>query len=110
MLDAGKFDKFVTVEQRTDTRSASGAVVPSWSTYLRAWAQSLYRGGREFVAAAQMHSDLDAVFVIRAGAWGVTNQMRVNYGGRYFDILSVDDLSDRDRVRLICREGQRQGS
>ena len=109
MIDARRLDRQITIEQRTDTRTASGAVSTAWGTYLTTYAQVAYSGGKEFAAARQMHSDTDAVFVIRSGG-AVTNRMRVNYQGRFFDILGVDDLSDKDRVRLICREGQRQGS
>ena len=110
MLNPGKFDRQISIEQATETRSASGAVSHTWSTYLNCYAMAAWRGGKEFAAAVQMHSETDAVFIIRAGNWIVTNRMRVNWQGRYFDILAVDDISDKDRVRLICREGQRQGS
>lgn len=109
MINAGRLDRQITIEQRTDTRTASGAVSSTWSTYVTAYAQVAYTGGKEFAAAKAIHSETDAVFIVRSGG-AITNRMRVNYQSRYFDILAVDDLSDRDKVRLICREGQRQGN
>lgn len=109
MINAGRMNRQITIEQRTDTRAASGAVVPTWGTYATVYAEVAFTGGKEFSAAKQAHAEVDTVFVIRVGC-SVNNRMRVNYQGRYFDILAVDDITDLDRVRLICREGQRQGS
>jgi SPP1 family predicted phage head-tail adaptor len=108
-MDARRFDKRITIESRTETRTSSGAITISWGRYLDTWAQSLYQGSREFVAASQVHSEVSAVFIIRSGA-AVDNRMRVNYQGQLFDIVAVDILSDVYWTRLICRDGQRQGS
>lgn len=109
MINAGRMNRQITIEQRTDTRAASGAVVPTWAAYVTTYAEVAFTGGKEFAAAKQAHSEVDTVFIIRSGGT-VTNRMRVNYQQRFFDILAVDDITDKDRVRLICREGQRQGS
>lgn len=109
MFDARRFDKRITIEQRSEARTGSGAVSVAWTAFLVAYASSLYQGGREFTAAAQVHGAVDAVFVMR-NVPGITNRMRVNFEGRLFDIIAVDNLSDRCFVRLICRDGQRQGS
>jgi SPP1 family predicted phage head-tail adaptor len=108
-IDAGSLTHRITIEQATETRSASGAVTRTWAELATVWAHPLYRGGREFMAAAQARADLACIWIIRAGV-AVTTKMRVKYDARYFDIVSVDDLSDVDRIRLHCIEGQRQGT
>lgn len=103
---AQRLNKKIVIEQAAVTRSASGAEVRTWSAIAGVWAEAAYQGGREMTAARTVHPEADVVWIIRAGRT-VTPKMRIRYGERLFDVVGVDDLSDRDRVRLICKEGAR---
>lgn len=103
-----EFSHQITVEQNTPTRTSAGGVTDVWTTFATKWAKPAYRGGREMAAALQVVPTADVVFVVRAPC-AATQKMRVKYGSRLFDVVGVDDLSDVDLVRLICKEGPRLG-
>lgn len=110
MIDAGQLTKRITIDEPTVSREAGKAgTTTTWAQVAEVWAQPLFRGGREFVAASQVHSDLEVIWVVRSGIT-IHNRMRVVHNGQVFDIISVDSLSDNDKVRLYCKSGQRQGS
>lgn len=105
-MSAQDYSKRIAIQVKgAATRSASGAVVQSWTTFQDRWAKPAYQGGREFEAARQVNPEVTAVWTVRAPC-AATPLMRVVYGTREFAIVSVDDLSDRHEVRLICREGK----
>lgn len=96
----------VTIEQNTPTRSASGQATDSWSTYKTAWGELNHVRGQEVFRSRQVHAEADHVFEFDwIDAQAVTVRMRVTYGSRTFDILSVNNLGERNRrVRLDLRE------
>lgn len=99
----------ITIEEPFETRSATGGVVTEWRTFAERWAKPSYAGGKEFPyrgqIAHQLLGEVDAAFVIRAPL-AVTNKMRVSMGSRKFNILAVDDISDRYFLTINCREGK----
>jgi SPP1 family predicted phage head-tail adaptor len=91
-------------------RSGSGAPVPKWQPLCTRWAAIAPQAGREFWAAKQMHSELTHLIKLR-GPLELQPTMRVRFGDRVFDILSVIDVEERHtEIRLVCKEGLRQGS
>lgn len=103
-MNIGELDKRIKIEQATETRSGTGAVIKSWATFLTAWAGIDPPKGREFFAAGQIQAEVTVRVRIRYRA-GVTPQMRVLFGTRVFDINSVID-PDEAHVELIlmCTE------
>lgn len=100
----------ITVESATVARTATGGEVKTWEVVAEVWAAATWKGGKELTAARTIHPDAEVVWLIRAGAAAVTPKMRIVYNARLFDVLGVDDLSDRDRVRIVCKEGKRLGT
>lgn len=103
-----EFSHRIVIEQSTPARTSSGGVTDVWTAYAERWAKPAYRGGREMAAALQVVPSADVVWIVRAPC-AATAKMRIVYGLRLFDIVAVDDLSDVDVVRLICKEGPRIG-
>jgi SPP1 family predicted phage head-tail adaptor len=68
------------------------------------WAGIITTGGKEFYAAQRLHAETTAVIKIRYRT-GLLPTMRIKYGERYFDILSINDVDEDHREMLIsCRE------
>ena len=103
-----EFSHRIIVEQNTPTRTSAGGVTDVWTTFATKWAKPVFRHGREMAAALQIVPTADAVWTVRAPC-AATPKMRVKFGNRLFDIVAVDDLSDVDLIRLICKEGPRLG-
>jgi SPP1 family predicted phage head-tail adaptor len=102
-MRAGTLRQSIIIEQVTETRTASGAVTETWSTYATLRARQAITGGREFTTAQQLHSELSVLFACRYKS-GVTSKMRVNHGGTYYGILSAYDPTGRGKeLQIACK-------
>lgn len=102
-MRAGTLRQSIIIEQATEARTGSGAVTESWATYATQRARQAITGGREFVTAQQLHSELSVLFVCRYKS-GVTSKMRVNHGGTYYDILAAYDPTGRGKeLQIACK-------
>lgn len=93
----------VTIEQATDG-SGFGNQNPTFSTYKNWRAVIEPLRGRELWRVQQVQADvthkLTGVYVA-----GVTPKMRIKFKSRYFNIESVINVGERNRVlELMCRE------
>lgn len=109
MLRSGHLRHRVAIEEYVPTRGASGAEKRAWTPYLFRWAGVAFRSGKEFAGARQVYSEAEVVFVLRAPL-DAKPMMRVVLHGEAFDVIAVDNYSDPDRVRLICKAGVRVGN
>jgi len=73
------------------------------------WASFEGINGNESFAAGQYLSESFYRVKIRP-LEGLTNKMRIVYGSRTFDILSIDDLSSRSEVWMRVKEGRSKGN
>ena len=104
----------VDVEQQSTTRDSHGQPTTSWSAYKSSIKVAIEPlRGREFFAAEQYNSDVTTrIRARKSDVTGVTAAMRVNFGGRYFNIHAVvdQDLADNSgEVQLMCGEGANDG-
>ena len=104
----------VNIEQRATTSDTHGQTTNTWavlSSSIRVAIEPLR--GREFFAAEQYSSDVTTrIRASKSDVTGVTAAMRVNFGGRLFDIHAVvdQDLADKSgEVQLMCSEGATDG-
>ena len=89
----------VTFKSRTSTQNAYGEEV-TWTTFKTVWAAVEPLLGKEYFAAEMVNSQVELKF----RCWyfnGLTNQMRVTYGGIDYDILSAINVSSLNREWLI---------
>ncbi len=102
-MRAGTLRQSISIEQATEGRDTFGAVTVSWATYATLRARLAITGGREFVTAQALHSELSTLFVCRYAS-GVTPKMRINHGGVYYDILAAYDPTGLGReLQLACK-------
>jgi len=100
----GKLRNRVTIEQVAETQDSDGSVIETWSNYAGAQAAIEPISGREYFAAQTTQADVTHRISLRYVS-GVTPKMRVKYGSRVFDILSVININERNReLQLMCRE------
>ena len=103
-MKAGKLDHLIIVEQNTPTRDAFGGLVDSWDTYATVWASVTPMIGVETYKSDQLNASITHKIVIRYLA-SLTTQMRINFGGRYLNIKSVQHIHERgDMMVLMCEE------
>ena len=102
----GRLRHRIAIERVTETRDTDGSVIETWSTYATVQASIDPISGREYFAAQSVQTDVTHRIVIRYLS-GIVPKMRVKYGSRIFDILSVINVSERNgELQLMCRESQ----
>jgi SPP1 family predicted phage head-tail adaptor len=102
----GRLRHRIAIERVTETRDTDGSVIETWSTYATVQASIDPISGREYFAAQSVQADVTHRIVIRYLS-GIVPKMRVKYGSRIFDILSVINVSERNgELQLMCRESQ----
>lgn len=96
----------ITLEQRPATTDSYGEQTLSWSTVMSGIpAKVSPLSGRELMASGAIASEITHRVVMRYLA-GVTEEMRVNFGGRYFAIKAILDEEERnEKLTLMCAEG-----
>lgn len=96
MIRAGRLRHRIALQQNTPTQADDGSRVDSWTTVATVWGELLESRGREYLAAQEAHSELDAKIRIRYRP-DVRPEWRAQFDGRTFDIQHVADLKGRRR-------------
>ncbi len=106
-MRAGRLHQRVTIEQVTgEARDGRGELTPTWGAFASNLPAAVVPlRGREFFEAHQENRELTHKIILRYLS-GVTAKMRVNYGGRYFDIVSPPiNVDEKNReLNLMCVE------
>jgi SPP1 family predicted phage head-tail adaptor len=103
-MKAGDLRHKVTIQQSLPDRDSYGTEVPRWSDFATVWAEVKDISGREYTAMQQAISNI-AVRVRIRYLGGVVPTMRVIYGSRTLDIVSVIDPDGRlIELHLMCQE------
>lgn len=105
----GRLRKRVTLEARSASQGTAGQPAGTWAPVATVWASIEPLSGREMLAAEAAQSEVSHRVTLRYRA-AITAAMRVNYGGRYFNIRAVRNINERDDVLILdCTEGQDSG-
>ena len=103
-MRAGSLRHLITVQTPTDTVDATGATKQTYGTLITAWAMIRPIRAKEYIAAGQVFTEMSHLITMRYYP-GVTTKCRVQFGTRYFDIMSVANTEERgETLSLICRE------
>lgn len=111
-MRAGRLDREIVLQQRTNAQDSFGQPVASWADVATVWAAKEDERGREYFAAQQLQAVAPTRFRIRyRGDLVTTTNHRVVYGGQVWDIRAVaQPPAPRDReVFLYCDTGLTQG-
>lgn len=104
-MRAGSLRHRIDIETLTNTPDEFGGEAGAWSAFASNVPASYEPlTGKEFFAAKQENSQVQARFRIRYQA-GIVPAMRVNFGGRLFNIESVIDPRGGNReLQLMAVE------
>lgn len=109
MVSIGKFDQRVTLRSRSVATDALGQDVITWVDVATVWAQRINWNSAEAVAASQTGDDTVVELHIRYRA-DVLTTWRLEWDGVGYDITSATPYGGRkDRTRLLCRRGVKDG-
>jgi SPP1 family predicted phage head-tail adaptor len=101
----GELRHYIAIEEPTEAVSAGGDVTQTWAVFAQVHARIETIGGGEAWAARQVYPTATTLMGIRY-LEGLTNRMRVSFGGRLFDINAIDpDAAEGERwMVLTCTE------
>lgn len=113
MINAGRLDQRITLQQRAAGVDALGQEASSWSDIATVWASASTKRGREFFAAGMVQSSSQVAFRIRwrAGVVGNSAGLRVVWNGQPYDITEPPQDVDGAHVAidLFGTTGARDG-
>jgi SPP1 family predicted phage head-tail adaptor len=102
----GEMTKRITVKYNAagDTKDANGDPVEDWQPLCTVWAKVEINSGREFYASRKVNAQWNGIFKF----WyrpGIDSTMKVFYGDREFDILTVLNPNEANvQTWLECKE------
>ena len=106
---AGRLRTPITIQKDTGTaRGSAGSPTPSWATHVKRMARVVPLDGREPHESGQKFSETRSRFEMRHvpqtdefGKTATTPKMRILWGTRIFDIVSVVGVEERRRMTHI---------
>jgi SPP1 family predicted phage head-tail adaptor len=76
----------------------------NWKTFIQVWAELQIGSGREFFGAKRINAELSGLAWTVQYVRGITSDMRVICSRGTFEITSVIDLRERNKVELQLRQ------
>lgn len=101
MLQAGKLNTRITIQQLAAGQDAVGQPVQNWTDVATVWANVRYNSGAESIKAGEDTSVVKASVRIRHRL-GVLASMRAVYGAEVFEIKAVLPNRLKGYVDLVC--------
>lgn len=103
-MQAGKLNKRVTIQSLTTTQDAAGGIIETWADSAIRWASIEPLRGREYWEAKKENAEVETRIRLRYLS-GILPNMRVEYGTRYYLIVSVINPKEKgEETELMCRE------
>lgn len=95
----------VSIQQQSATQDSYGEPVDTWTDVLTGiYAFVDPTGGNEFYAAQKINAEATYNVWLRYAS-GIKPSMRVVYGNKYFNIMYVQNIEERNKwIRLVCKE------
>ena len=103
MMQAGRLNRRVTLQQPAAGFDELGQPIPSWTDVATLWADIRMKSGLEAIKAGASVSVVQASIRVRYRA-GINAGMRVAHNLTAYEILAVQpDLGGREYVDLVCQ-------
>jgi SPP1 family predicted phage head-tail adaptor len=103
-MQAGRLRHRVTLQSYSESLSALGEPLKTWTDLATVWADVSPERGKEAIAAMQINASVMHRVRIRYRE-GLTPKMRVVFGTRTLQVEAVLNVDERDReLLLVCVE------
>lgn len=101
-IDAGRYDRQITIQQATVAQDTFGEPDETWATLAVVWAQVIPKTGREYFKADQRISEADTIFRIRYRS-DITSKMRISYNNQFYNINGMAELGRQEALEIIAQ-------
>lgn len=102
-MNFGALNERVIVQQSADATNSLGETIQSWATYATVWAGIDGASSQEALRAGQVGLSISHSVQMRYLS-GLTAQMRILWGARVLEIISVLEAESQSVHNLICQE------
>lgn len=104
-MKAGALRHAITIEVLTSSADEMGGQTRTWATHVSTWAEVAPARSNERFFGEQIEAVITHRITMRYQA-GITTQMRVLFGARYFQIKGIVNRDERSiMLDLMCEEG-----
>ncbi|ALY08068.1 putative head-tail adaptor [Bacillus phage vB_BhaS-171] len=104
-FNTGQFRNRISIQQLTETENQMGDTVTGWEEFKNVWAMIKTVRGKEIMQAGAIQGELTVRFVTHYTP-GITNDMRIIYDGRTFEITAppINDDELNKTLTIMARE------
>lgn len=103
-MNIGKLRHRITLLRQVNEVNDYGASTQTWKRVATVWADVRPLSGREYFSAQQVQSEVTTQIWLRH-IEGIKPTMKVKFGKREFEILSVLNTQECDvSLQLMCKE------
>ena len=96
-MKAGSLRHRITLQQPTESRDSFQEMVTTWTDVATVPAAIDWGSGRRFLEAKQLNAEVEGIVLIRYRS-DIQPEWRIKYDDRYFEILSISNIQERDRI------------
>lgn len=104
-MTAGRLRHKVSIESETVTNDAQGGIIRTWAHVFYAFASIAPIRGKEYFQSQQMQSDTSHKITLRYNSETstITTAHRIAFDSRCFNIQSIIDINERNKIiELMC--------
>lgn len=107
MLPAGKLNRRITIQQRSQGQDAAGQLLEDWVDVTKVWSWPKTQTGMGVARnAGNVAATLSAYSFRIRYCPSITDDMRVLYDGMVFSVVQVQhDIAGREWTDIVCRLG-----
>jgi SPP1 family predicted phage head-tail adaptor len=103
-MDFSKLKNRITFLKPTNTQNATGENVSSFEEYMTVWSSVVPVTGKEYIESQKLRSETTYKIATRYIA-GITTDMKIKYGDKIFEIVSVLNLNERNiELQIVAFE------
>ncbi len=99
-MRAGDMRKRLTFQKKVETRNDFNEAVISYVDHVTVWGSVTPNAGRKVYEALQANSEISGEIRIRYRS-DIEPTMRIKFGSRYLEIVSLVNVQERNRELLI---------
>ncbi|WP_066316958.1 phage head closure protein [Bacillus sp. FJAT-29814] len=103
-INPGEFRHVISFQKKSGVQNSYGEKSNDWVDVIKSRAGIYPVSGKEFFAAETINSEVTHKVNLRYLS-GITPDMRIKFGERFFSIISVINFQEKNiELQLLCKE------